>query len=172
MYKRHNNKRQGFTFPEILIVLIIISIFSGVVIISYGGFRNYLRLRNASQEIVSIMSAARAMAINQNGYFRVGFVIQEGMIWVDETDSFGNISQPQVVHVSQILDLVDIVSVRVENTEYTSGKAYILFRPNGTAQYSTIYLRRTHSPDEPSYYYTIKVYPGTGRAKIFPNEKR
>ena len=150
----------------------IITVFSGFVIISYSGFRNYLRLKSASQEVVSLLRAARAMAINQNGYFRAGFLIDSGMMWVDEVDSFGNLSQPKVIHPKRITDMVKIVSITVDSTTYTNGFAYITFRPDATASYSTIYLRRLHTPDVDENYYTIKVFPGTGKARVYPNQRR
>lgn len=164
--------KKGFTVSELLVVLMIISVFSGFVIISYNGFRNYLRLKSTSQEIVSLLSAARSMAINQNGYFRAGFLIDSGTMWVDEVDSFGNLSQPKVIHTKQIPELVKIVSITVDSTTYTEGVAYITFRPDGSAQYSTIYLRRLHTPDIDENYYTIKVFPGTGKTRVYPNQRR
>ena len=168
-----DHRYRAFTLPEMLIVVVILTIFSGLAIVSYSGVRNYMRLRTAAREIDSVLSAARAMAINQNGYFRVGIYIDTGMLWIDEIDSFGNLSQPKVVHQKRINNLVKIVSVRVEQgAVLTSGIAYIIFRPDSTAQYSTLYLRRYHSPDVDDNYYTIKVFPATGRARVYPNQRR
>ncbi len=166
------NKRRGFSLPEMLIVLMIISIFSGLAIVSYSGFRNYLRVRSAAQEVVSLLSAARAMAINQNGYFRVGFNIDNGTFWVDEVDSFGTLSQPKIIHPLAINDQIKLISVRVEDNFFLQGIGYTLFRPDATAQYCVIYLLRVSAPDTDENYYTIRVFPGTGKAKVYPNQRR
>lgn len=167
-----SHKNAGFSFSEILIVMLILSILSGLAIFSYSEFRSYLRVRSAAQEIVSTLSAARSMAINQNGYFRVGFNMDTGSIWVDEVDSYGRLSQPQVIHPHFINEQVKIVAIKVEDNFFLNGIGYIQFYPTATAQNSTIYLRKSNAPDVDENYYTIKIFPGTGKAKIYPNQKR
>lgn len=166
------NRKRGFTVTEIIIVVVIISILSGLAILSYSGYRNYLRLRSAASEITSLLSAARSLAINQNGYYRAGFLIETGTFWIDEIDSFGNISKPKVIHERHISTHVKIDSIVVEGNEYTSGFVYIVFYPDSTTQFSTIYLKKEGSPDMDEEYYTIKVYPATGRARVYQNQRR
>ncbi len=164
--------RRAFTLPELLIVIIIIGLLSGLAIISYSGYRNYLLLRNASREITSALSTARSLAINNNGYYRAGFALEEGMFWIDEVDAYGNPSRPKVVHVKYVNELVEITSIVVGEDEYDEGFVYIMFYPDSTAEFSSIYLKRKAGSDADEEYYTIRLYPGTAKTRIYPNQRK
>ncbi|MBK5186784.1 MAG: type II secretion system protein [Gemmatimonadaceae bacterium] len=54
---------RGFTLVEVLIVLTIVGILLGVAIPRYGSVTGAMKVRSAKQEIASLLSQGRAMAI-------------------------------------------------------------------------------------------------------------
>jgi prepilin-type N-terminal cleavage/methylation domain-containing protein len=164
---------RGYSIIEVCIVLVILSLFSTLAILSYGSYRKSLRLKNAAQEISAVLSTARIMAIEQNGYFQASIEISNRRIWVDKVNYLATIVEPKITTPKLLTDLVKITDVTVNSETKNSGVVHILFRPNATSDFATVHLiREADDPSVEENYYTIKVYSSTARSRIYPDARR
>jgi len=167
------NKKRGFTALEIVVVLIILSIFSTFAILSYNTYRRQARIKNGAQTVESTLSTARALAINQNAYFQVCMDIPNGHFWIDKLDRKGGIIKPKVTGVNFLPEGVLFTEIRKNNYSYYSGIVPILFRPNSSSEYTSIYLIGENMDGTAGQnYYTIRVYPSTALSHIYKNERK
>jgi prepilin-type N-terminal cleavage/methylation domain-containing protein len=71
--KNFRNNQQGFTFPELLMVLVLITIIAGI---SYGAFNRMSinsNLRTAARDIASDCQLARQRAMSENTNLTITF---------------------------------------------------------------------------------------------------
>ena len=166
-------RRGGFTALEILVVLLIISVFSTFAILSYRSYRKHARLKNASQSIASVLTTARTLAINQNADFEVCINIDNGHFWIDKLDRLGRITKPKVLGVNWLPEGVLFSEVRKNNFSYYAGTVPILFRPNSTSEYTSIYMIGENMDGSISEnYHTIRIYPSTGLPHTYKNQRK
>jgi len=167
------NKRAGFTALEIVVVLIILSIFSTFAIISYSTYRRQARIKNGAQTVISTLTTARALAINQNASFQVCIDIPNSHFWIDKLDRKGEIVKPKLTGVNFLPEGALFSEIRKNNYSYYSGIVTILFRSNSTSEYTSIYLIGENMDGSVSTnYYTIRVYPSTGLTHLYKNERK
>ncbi len=174
MFCAHSHKkRRAFSAIEIVVVLLILSAFSTFAIVSYAGYRKQARIRNASRRLETLLTTARALAINHNTPYQVQIDMDNHQFWVDRLDRFGRIEKPKAVPVDWLPDFVRVHDVVKSGLSYASGTVSILFRPNSTSEYTSIYII-SELEDEAAQenYITIRIYPSTGLVKTFRNERR
>jgi len=167
------NKTRGFSALEIVVVLVILSIFSTFAILSYNTYRRQARIKNGAQTVESTLSTARALAINQNASFQVCVDILNGHFWIDKLDRKGGVIEPKVTGVNFLPEGALFSEVRKNNYSYFSGIVTILFRPNSSSEYTSIYLIGENMDGSVSQnYFTIRVYPSTGLSHVYKNERK
>ncbi len=68
-----DDKRQGFTFIELLVVLAILSILFVLVLPDYAGWTERSRLKRATRNLVSVMKQCRIGAVESRTDWRITF---------------------------------------------------------------------------------------------------
>ncbi|MCX7001503.1 MAG: prepilin-type N-terminal cleavage/methylation domain-containing protein [Candidatus Sumerlaeota bacterium] len=173
MSRFYGNRRGGFTALEIVIVLMILSIFSTFAILSYQSYKKQARLRSAAQSLQSTLSTARMLSINQNTNFQVRIDINNGNFWIDRLDGSGRIVKPKVTGVNWLPDDVLFTEVQKNGASVYSGIIPILFRANGTSEYTSIYIVGANTDTSiGENYFTIRIYPSTGLTHTYKNQRR
>jgi prepilin-type N-terminal cleavage/methylation domain-containing protein len=171
--KTQKNLHRAYSLLEIVIVLAILSIFSTFAILSYSTYREHARIKNSAQEILSTLSTARTLAINQNSYFSVVIDISGRKFWINEVDSFGHTVRPKIISPQSLQELIRITDVKVNTIRRLVGESRILFRPNSTSDQASIHLlRESDNPAIEENYYTITLYASTAQAQILPNVRK
>jgi len=166
-------KRKGFTALEIIVVLLILSIFSTFAILSYSSYRRQARIKQAARSVESSLSTARALAINQNSNYQVCFSIDDGHFWIDKLDRRGRVVKPKVMGVNWLPEGALLSEIRKNSLSYYSGIIPILFRPNSSSEYTSIYLIGENMDGGLNEnYYTIRIYPSTGLPHTYRNQRK
>lgn len=147
--------------------------FSTFAILSYSSYRRQARIKNGAQSVNSTITTARALAINQNAGFEVSIDIENGYFWIDKLDRQGAVLKPKFMGINWLPESVLFAEVRKNNYSYYSGIVTILFLPNGTSEYTSIYLIGENMDGGVSEnYFTIRVYPSTGLSHIYKNQRK
>lgn len=166
-------KSSGFTALEIVVVLIILGIFSTFAILSYSSYRRQACIKNGTRTVEAALSTARALAINQNANFEVCVDVENNQFWINKLDRQGDIAKPKFLGVNWLPEGVLFSEIRKNNFSYYSGLVTILFRSNGTSEYTSIYLIGENMDGSLNQnYYTIRVYPSTGLTRVYKNERK
>jgi len=173
MSRSLKQQKRGLTALEIVIVLMILSVFSTFAILSYSTYRKQARIKEGAKTIQYALTTARTLAINQNANYQVQVDIPNGQFWIDKLDSKGNIARPKVTGINWLPDDVAFVEVRKNTLSYDTGTVPILFRPNGSSEYASIYLIGANvDAADGGNYFTIRVYSSTGVIQTFKNQRR
>jgi prepilin-type N-terminal cleavage/methylation domain-containing protein len=167
----HTERRRGFTLLETLTVVAIIGILTSFAILVYSNHRRGLRAQTSAQQIESLFTTARALAINQNAHFRAVLDLDTSGMWIDRTDQDGQVVTPKVVTPENWSFYTTVVDVTVDGTSSTAGVVPIRFRPNGSSQSARILLASEGGDSTGGEdLFTIKLYGPTARSRIFPGE--
>jgi prepilin-type N-terminal cleavage/methylation domain-containing protein len=165
--------RKAYSLLEIIVVLVILAVFSTFAVISYSTYREHARINNSAQEILSSLSTARTLAINQNSYYEVVIDITGRQFWINEVDSLRRVVRPKVISPKTLNDFINITDVKRNGVSRFAGESHILVRPNSTSDQASIHLiREQDNPAIEENYYTVKVYASTAQSQILPNAKR
>lgn len=68
MFKNSHNKKNGFTLIELIVVISIMAIMSGVAIFNYSDFRAHVSLQNLADDVALSVRKAQSYAIGVRGY--------------------------------------------------------------------------------------------------------
>jgi len=194
--------KYGFTLIELLIVISIFTILTSLMMVGYGSTRKDSIRKNVGSTVLAFLNTARTMAITQPNVrsgepFRdyvVAFYFetpQTRKIWIDEvirnasvdgiirstTDSTNEIITPKVVNPAILNDEINLIispsSGRLARSNVRRSIYYITFRPDGSSDYAILNLIDVKDAISNSRNYdSIVVYPATGRARIYNNEKK
>ena len=192
----------GFTLIELLIVLAVFTILSGLMMMVYGSARKDSIIKNAESMVLAYLNTARTMAITQPNVrtgepFRDYVVAiyfetpQSRKVWIDEvvagasvdgiirstTDSSNEIITPKVMTPAIIPDEINFIisasSGILARSNVGRNVYYITFRFDGSSDYAVLNLiNKKDGTSDSRKYDSIVVYPATGRARIYNNEKK
>ena len=173
-------KNRGFTFIEVMVVLILISLSVLLVTPSLSRFSKTAELKGAAKKISAILRHCRSQAANQGKVYQALFDLDLKQVHVqsikekeedeearggerDETkDGMMDAAKAEPKPKTYTLPRgVDIKEVRAGTPEYPSDYGVIEFYPNGGSNGGTI---RLDSPDRKGY--RIKVHSLTGIVEI------
>ena len=156
-----------------MVVLVILGVFSTFAIISYSSYRRNASIKNGARSVDAIFSTARALAINQNAYFEACLDIENNQFWINKLDRRGDIIAPKFLGVNWLPDGVLFSEIRKNDFSHYSGLVKILFRPNGSSEYVSIYLTGENMEAGLNQnFFTIRVYSSTGLTHVYKNDRR
>lgn len=119
--------QRGFSLIEIVIVLAVTAILTGVSIPVYVGMKPVIRLSGATRQLMEDLMWARMQAINQNNQFRIIYDSNhEYRIWDDDNND-GTIDATESKIKKDLHDQYDDV---IYSSSNTNG---LIFYPRGNA---------------------------------------
>jgi prepilin-type N-terminal cleavage/methylation domain-containing protein len=139
----------GFTFIEIVLVIVILGIFFAMAAPNLDGFTPKYRLRTAARRIATQVESQRVQAVSKGVWLGIRYVLDGEAGYyevlqpppadfpqepVEERKSFGREKLPPGVWI-------DSVEVRGSAGPYTSGTIIIPFSPTGIHGSHTVTLR-------------------------------
>jgi len=158
--------RTGFTLVELMVVIVILGMMSGVAFVSWQAMFPNQEFNTTVRKLSDVLHATRSEAIARNREFRIYYDIAndryrvrtpflmgggiaysddvEGRLWVDESD-LGRIG-------------IDLVEVTIDDTTYTDGEVYVRFDPLGASSYHRVVLHQEIFERD----FTIEALPLTG----------
>lgn len=163
--------RRGFTIPELLLVVLIISLLTGAGTGLYLGTFRGVQVRKAAWDFLLTAEYARIMAMERQTPYTMELDLAN-QAYVLTTLRWDEATQQVAMEVVKDLycrpvqfegdvkfEAVEVMP-GVWETESTEGVQTIAFSPNGTAQAAVVQIgnEKTH--------YTISISAATGRAKM------
>jgi prepilin-type N-terminal cleavage/methylation domain-containing protein len=161
---------RGFTFLEIMLVIVIVAILSAVVVPNMAKSIKGNRLRSASRTVISSGKYARSLAVMRQKEMVLTFdldanrVVTHGFSSGSEAESLGDefvdgdsLPAPEVFiegeeappaiqfatsELERDLDKVSVELVRLgDGSEITAGECHVLYYPNGRCDTYEVLLR-------------------------------
>lgn len=178
--------QKGYSLPELLVVLAIIAIGSSMAVIAYSQSLKNGALRQEAEKIKSLIINARTQAIAEAAPAEIVFEIENGQIWINMLDSGATtITAPKTIAPVMINQDVVIEEVRVnsfsdiddntcahEDPDDICDCRCAVFEPDGTNPLLVVNLRRRDAdPDVDENYFSIRIWPSSSSAEVFPNER-
>lgn len=163
---------RGFTLYEVVIVLVVILVVSGVVVPSITGFLPAVRVRKAGDELLATFSKARTDAVLKSRRFRVVFTKEPAAYRLEyepdpmnEPATFRRIPGEWGAN-TELPEGVTISSLEGAEPDEETSEDCLEFSPDGTAPAATIVLE--HEGGEKV---TIEIDPADGRARVVEPEE-
>jgi len=151
-------KQGGFTLIEVMIVIVIIGIMTGIAVPAFSEWRERQAVRSAAQALLSQMKQARVLALAENRSVSIDFcdgTVRDG--WVLDSTSPG-VSCDPCATLSCTENLISL-SQFSGNLSLTTDKDPITFFSRGTASNGTV----TFSSGSSSQGVTVNII---GRARL------
>lgn len=133
--------RRGFTLPEVLTALAIISLTLAITVPSFGKFGDEQALRSETRSIQMLLHFARSEAIASRKYVAVEFDLQEfpkpdAVRLIGDATWNAGVSRWEGTEVkgmdARVVDTPhDVQEIQVGMTSYLTGQHYIVFAPTG-----------------------------------------
>ena len=96
MQNRHKDSNmgndKGFSTLELMIVIGLMTILSGIATLSYLTMRPAMRLNGAGQQVKGDLMKARMKAVSQNKYFKVFFIDDHQYKQCDDANNDGTVA--------------------------------------------------------------------------------
>lgn len=154
---RRGMTRDGFTLMELMIVVTLLVILTGIVSPVFSGTMRDLRSDNSVRKLVSIMEYAQTRAVTDAAEYRVFIAPEDRQYWLEKSTIYdGTAVQFERVFDRLIEDTVfpEHVDVDVREARQFRGQRvfFVSFFPNGMCDEATIRFadRETHDRMEVS----------------------
>lgn len=166
--------RLGFSMIEILVVLAIMSVLSGIALFGYGSYRTTASVRSTAEGVNATFAAARTAAVNRNVPYSATFDLDRQAYWLDEWNSAATaITKAKVTGTAGPADFVRLHSIKLTSGTQTAGLLRVFFFPDGRGTYAVVHLRRERDDAGVSSNYTsVRVFPSTGTSQVLVGVKK
>lgn len=170
---------RGFSTLEMVTALAIGMILTVIGLAGLRLFQSEKRVEGAAERFSSTLSAARTLAVSQNGFYQVALDLDNSNYWIDEIDdpdvNPGVSLTPKVVHPEAVGDLVEVEGVLYQGAGsiVTTGTQEFIFSPDGSADNGaviTFHLRGLDPNDEENLV-SVRLYGPTGQNQVFLRER-
>lgn len=166
------HRAHAFSLIEILVVLTIMTIGTGVALYSYSSYRRSIVLTSSASNVQRTLMQARSRAIHLNAPHRVFIDIDNDTVWVNQLNHTKTQSIPKVVPETSVGDFVTIQEIRIGSTTYTSGTRTVDFETDGGNPLVIVNLRRlAGDPASEESYTAVRLYPASGEAQVLPKRR-
>jgi len=82
-------KERGFTLIEVMIVIVIVAVLTGLAVPAFSAWREKIAVRSASQSLLSHMKQARVLALSENRSVSIAFTSASYTFDADTSGSCG-----------------------------------------------------------------------------------
>ncbi|MBN1973761.1 MAG: prepilin-type N-terminal cleavage/methylation domain-containing protein [Sedimentisphaerales bacterium] len=170
----NNMHKGGFTLVELLVVIIIMTILTGIGAGIFTGTSQKLQVQKAASSLLIMAQYARMSAIEQQRAYKLYIDNANHEFYLITTlfDEENRVAEEIVIEESLCAPVVLENSIVIEDVQvlandYNSGSSssnlYIItFAPDGTSQTAAVQIgdQQTH--------YTLSVNEITGKSKLYP----
>lgn len=165
-----SGRRRGFTLVELMVVVVILGLMSGIAMVSWQALLPNQEFHSAVRRLSDVLNGTRSEAIARNREFRIYYDLEadvyavrtpylagggiaiadqeDGRLWTDRVD-LGALG-------------IDIMAVTIDDTTYTDGEVYVRFDPLGASSYHRVVLRQEIFDRD----FTLEVLPLTGEIRF------
>jgi prepilin-type N-terminal cleavage/methylation domain-containing protein len=163
---RLSGPRAGFTLIELMVVIAIIGLMSGVALVSWEAMFPNQRFNTSVRRLSDVLHATRSEAIARSREFRIYYHIDDDSYAVRTPYRHGggfarsdeDEDRVWVDQVNLYAEGIDITEITIDDVTYQEGEVYVRFDPLGASSYHTISLRQETFGRE----FTIEALPLTG----------
>lgn len=171
--------RRGFSTLEMVTALAIGMVLTVIGLAGLRLFQSERRVDSAAERFSNALSAARTLAVSQNGFYRVALDLDNNNFWIDEIDdpdvNPGVSLTPKLVHPEAVGDLVEVEGVLYEGagSAVSTGTQEFIFSPDGSADRGAIltFILTGLDPNDEENLVSVRLYGPTGQNKVFPRER-
>jgi len=157
-------RQNGFTLIEMTVVIVILSVMA-LVVLPRLPFAHERDLKTSARNLAASLRYLGDMAISTKQHYRLRITLLNNEIAVTRVLPEGDelaVSDGTLNELSLLDGIVfsDIVTPRTGKV--AEGEAVLDFGPLGVEDFAVIHLKRK----DDSRYYTVAVYPGSGRVTV------
>ncbi|MEP9412349.1 MAG: prepilin-type N-terminal cleavage/methylation domain-containing protein [Candidatus Brocadia sp.] len=131
------NNQKGFSLIEMLIVVVILTVLSGIAIPVYVSMKPSIRLSGATRQIMGDLMWARMQAISQNNEFKIFFLDNHRYRILDDDNGNGFIDNAEKTVTKDIQE-------KYYDVTFTSTANPIFHQSGNAAPAATITLINSH----------------------------
>jgi general secretion pathway protein H len=156
-------KGRGFSFIELIVVLVLLSLSIALIAPSLSRFSKSVELKAAAKKVAAILRYSRSEAINKGKVYQVIFDSDLMVVKVQAVESEDEEEQKEKagedIEKSYALPAdIQMKELKVESTQYPSDLPAIEFYPNGGSNGGDILL---DTPSQKGYKIKINFLTGT-----------
>jgi general secretion pathway protein H len=166
-------RERGFSFIELMVVLILFSLSIALMAPSFGRFSKSIELKSAAKKVAAILRYYRSESANQGKVYQVSFNVNTREVKVqriepDESKEEGEKQEtPGMARTFLLPEGVQLKEVTVEAPQFPSDLPAIEFYPNGGSNGGDILLNTAEHKG-----FKIRVRFLTGSVVIEQAEKK
>jgi len=170
-----NRARHGFSLVEIMVVIVILGLMSGIALVSWEALFPNQEFHTAVRKLSDVLHSTRSEAIARSREFRIYYDLENdvygvrtpfltggGIALSDEDEDLRTDPTDRVRLWVDENDLgrigIDILSVTIDDTVYRDGVVYVRFDALGSSSYHTIVLHQQIFDRS----FTVEALPLTG----------
>ena len=158
LWYKSMHQQKGFSFIEILVVIGLITVFSGMVILTFHNYKPTMKINGAARQIFSDLMQARMKAVSENNNYVIAFTSSTNSykIYDDDNNNFSvsTIEEDELIKTVSFDNIANkfygVVFGFVPNTDKPTGGTvlssvtptgeWFRFEPNGRGRSGGIYL--------------------------------
>jgi prepilin-type N-terminal cleavage/methylation domain-containing protein len=149
-----NNKGKGFTFVELMFVLLILGF---MLLLTFPNFRDVIGPKDMKRAVLGLVGSlryAQSQAATTKNTYRLNMEVKNNTYWISSE------GEPEGPSNSLAGDIIFWDVYHPERGKVQEGSAYVEFSPTGWAEECTIHLKRNEEV------FTIFVHPLGGKVEV------
>ena len=152
---------RGFTLIEIIIVVVIIAVASGILMPAMRSGLSGIRLEAKGRDLATLCRMARTMAVGEQSVYRIGLEREKNSIFLAD-------AYHEKLRDFDLTDEITLDSIKVDGSEANDETVFLSFYPNGRADEAELVLQNKQGRK-----ITLRTEVLTGSARVsLGQEKR